>query len=309
MIAADAGWPLHLNDSLRCATIMAAARFISIREAQFKSLGGYQQVTSRLNELAPIRGFIWREYSPASQEHLGFERRYFRESNAGRIDAMREQIRDWRCYGKLTAPEEMLLIADLLSAVNRVANIAGTFGCFMAKWTPQADEIICVRSRELRNQPIDVTISTGPVNALKAQIDDLVYLDPPYTKRQYASYYHMLETITCGDTPQVEGIAGLRPWRDRASDFCYKARALNAIHSLVSNLGARHVLLSYSDEAHVPIDQLRESLLTIGKVESHIVKQLSRYQPNRPGNAGSRIVCEYLFEILRDSHSFSQIPA
>ena len=40
---------------------------------------------------------------------------------------------------------------------------------------------------------------------------DTVYLDPPYTKRQYAAYYHILETISLGDEPIVEGICGIRP--------------------------------------------------------------------------------------------------
>ena len=40
---------------------------------------------------------------------------------------------------------------------------------------------------------------------------DTVYLDPPYTKRQYAAYYHILEAISLGDEPIVEGICGIRP--------------------------------------------------------------------------------------------------
>lgn len=31
--------------------------------------------------------------------------------------------------------EANLLIADLFGALNRVANIAGTFGCLLSKWT------------------------------------------------------------------------------------------------------------------------------------------------------------------------------
>ena len=49
---------------------------------------------------------------------------------------------------------------------------------------------------------------------------------PADTKRQYAAYYHILETIAHGDEPVVEGITGLRPWKSKASDFCYKRRAL-----------------------------------------------------------------------------------
>ena len=34
---------------------------------------------------------------------------------------------------------------------------------------------------------------------------DAVYADPPYTKRQYAAYYHILETIAAGDRPLISG--------------------------------------------------------------------------------------------------------
>jgi adenine-specific DNA-methyltransferase len=307
--AVAAGWPIHLNDHLVSATTMAAARFVSKVAAPFTALGGYAAAAQRLNELPATEGFIWREYSPASETHLGFERRYFREKNAGRIDAMRAQIRTWRTKRQISEVEERLLIADLLSAVNRVANIAGTFGCFMAKWTTQADETICIRPRELLDDLVDVTISTGPVDDLVVEPDDLVYLDPPYTKRQYASYYHILETVAVGDTPEVEGVSGLRPWKDRASDFCYKARALKAIHSLVSRLTARRMLLSYSDEAHVPISQLRTALSTIGHVTAHIVTNIGRYQPNRPSDEASSVVREYLFEISRYDAAFRQQPS
>jgi len=307
--AAAAGWPIHLNDHLICATTMASARLIAREQALFKALGGYDAAVRHLNELPPIKGFIWREYSPASAEHLGIERRYFREANAGRIDAIRSQIKIWRGEKRLSEVEGRLLIADLLSAVNRVANIAGTFGCFMAKWTSQADELLNLRPRELLDQVVDVTITTMPVAELEVDPHDLVYLDPPYTKRQYASYYHILETIAVGDSPEVEGVSGLRPWKDRASEFCYKTRALAAIDALVRGLAARRVLLSYSDEAHVPINQLRAALNKIAQVRTHVIKTIGRYQPNRPADEAATEVREYLFEIDRTVAALQSLSA
>ena len=42
--------------------------------------------------------------------------------------------------------------------------------------------------------------------SLKVSPGDTVYLDPPYTKRQYASYYHIPETIAYHDEPKVEAL-------------------------------------------------------------------------------------------------------
>jgi adenine-specific DNA methylase len=95
---------------------------------------------------------------------------------------------------------------------------------------------------------VDYLVTTEDVFAIKSRPNDVIYLDPPYTKRQYASYYHVLETITLGDNPGVEGVAGLRPWKSRASVFCYKAKALQALVKLASSQGANRVLISYSEE-------------------------------------------------------------
>src|SRR5262249_39467557 len=154
----------------------------------------------RLLQLSkPVRGFIWREYSPASLKRLGLERRYFTETNAAKIDGVRAKIHKWRAAGQINREEEMLLIADLLAATNRVANIAGTYGCFLAKWTPQASQSLTLRARDLKTYSTKLEISNVEASEVEIHEGDVVYLDPPYTKRQYASYYHILETIARGD--------------------------------------------------------------------------------------------------------------
>ncbi len=298
--AADQGWPVRLNDHLSSAVISAAARLISHGEVKFKKLGGYQNAIAKLNAASPIEGFMWRSYSPASFDLCGIERRYFTQQNAGRIDAMRALIREWTASGGIAEREQRLLIADLFSAVNRVANIAGTFGCFLSKWMPQANDSIAIRCRELKRTATHVAISVGDVFDVPVEQDDLVYLDPPYTKRQYASYYHILETIALGDEPMVEGVAGLRPWKDRASDFCYKARALSTLSRLVSSLRAKRVLLSYSSEGHIAISDLKHELSKIGASTMHPLGSIGRYRPNRVASDAAIDVKEYLVVVERE---------
>ena len=109
---------------------------------------------------------------------------------------MRDRIREWSEDGSINDMEANLLIADFFGALNRVANIAGTFGCFLSKWTNQALEPIAMRARELKTVSVTVETSVGDVFDVAAERSDVVYLDPPYTKRQYASYYQILETAT-----------------------------------------------------------------------------------------------------------------
>ncbi|WP_457868994.1 DNA adenine methylase [Pseudomonas aeruginosa] len=297
--AADLGWNVRINDSLHSAVISAGARLISADQAAFKKLGGYGAVIAKLNAVKPKHGFMWREYSPASVDTCGLERRYFTQENAARIDAMRALIADWVGAGTIDEVEERLLIADLFSALNRVANIAGTFGCFLSKWTSQSQDKIAMRCRDLKNRGVHVEATVGDVFDVPNAAHDLVYLDPPYTKRQYASYYHILETVALGDEPEVEGVAGLRPWKSLASDFCYKTRALQTLSRLVHGLKAQKVLLSYSNEGYIGMQDIKSELSKIGTSTMHPLGAIGRYRPNKVASRTASDVSEFLVVVER----------
>lgn len=297
--AAELGWNVRINDNLYSAVISAGARLISRDQAVFNGLGGYESAIAKLNAAKPVHGFMWRSYSPASLGACGIERRYFTEENAARIDAMRALIAEWSAAGSINEIEERLLIADLFGALNRVANIAGTFGCFLSKWTGQSREPIVMRCRELKATSVLVHATVGDVFDVPNGPQDLVYLDPPYTKRQYASYYHILETVALGDEPEVEGVAGLRPWKDRASDFCYKTRALKTISRLVQGLKAQTVLLSYSSEGHICMQDMKTELSKIGKSTMHPLGSIGRYRPNKVASSAASEVSEFLVVVER----------
>jgi len=299
-VAASRGWRIRLNDHLVSATTMANARLLSTTDVRFEQLGGYRSVVDILNQTPPDYGFIWKEYSPASARRLKIERRYFTEKNAARIDGIRLQIQKWRADSLIDQNEETLLLADLLAATNRVANIAGTYGCFLAKWTPQSREQLLIRVRELKSRRTIIQTSNLDASQVSVGIDDVVYLDPPYTKRQYASYYHILETIRCGDKPKVEGVSGLRPWKDFASDYCYKKRALEALSKLIARVPARRIFLSYSNEGHVDLDKLWPLLKEIGETNMHELASVGRYRPNRRASATRSSVTEFLLEIKKE---------
>ena len=292
--AADLGWEVLVNDHLRCARLMSGARMLAKPDTRFIKLGGYSRTIQRLNAAPERRGFIWREYSPASAEHAPRPRRYFTEQNAARLDGMRLQIRQWHADGVINEQEHELLLADLLEAASAVANTAGTFGCFLSRWSNTARRAIRLSPRELRPNPVRFTSSEGDVFALHTEAHDTVYLDPPYTKRQYAAYYHLLETLAHGDEPEVIGVTGLRPWRAKASVFSYKRHAMPALLRLVKGISARRVLISYSNDGHIDLREFVRSLRVAGPVTVHRLCDVPRYQPRgTPASSVREFLIEY----------------
>lgn len=297
--AADRGWEVLINDSLYSATLLAGARLVDKQSVRFRKLGGYAAAIEHLSALRPVHGFIWREYSPASSRYTRFDRRYFTEANASRIDAIRRRIATWHSDRLVTDQEHRLLLADLLEACNRVANTAGTYGCFLRHWSPPSLRPIALRPRSLRTSRVIHTVRIGDAELLEVESNDVVYLDPPYTKRQYAAYYHILETVAYGDSPTVSGVTGLRSWQEKSSAFCYRRKALGALESIVARMACKRMLISYSDEGHIELTELRRMLKKWGDVRSIELESIGRYRPNVRASATRSIVREYLVDLHR----------
>jgi adenine-specific DNA-methyltransferase len=142
-------------------------------------------------------------------------------------------------------------------------------------------------------------VTVGDAIQLEYGAQDVAYFDPPYTKRQYAAYYHIPETIALGDAPEVGGVTGLRPWKHLASDYCYRTRARSALRELIETCPADRILLSYSNEGHVTRDDVEAVLEGHGDVVVHTVGSIGRYRPNKGAATRGSHVEEYVFEVLR----------
>lgn len=295
--AASRGWRVTLNDALPSAVSMSIGATVGRGNVNFEAFDGYENAVRALNNVPGKPGFLHSEYSPASAAKAPVERRFFTEYNAARIDAMRAQIGRWSESGELSWIERELLLADLLESANAVANTSGTYGGFLKKWSATSVREVEVKARALPHRETDFSAIVGDVSAVATSNDDTVYFDPPYTKRQYSAYYHILETIHAGDSPTVGGVTGLRPWKHKASDYSYKSRALDALTRLVLGTRANRILLSYSNEGHVPQADLVSALERAGQVEIHEIKKIGRYRPNAAASARGESVSEYLIEI------------
>ena len=164
-----------------------------------------QIVVEYLNNIPDKKGFIYKNYTP-----LG-NRMYYSEENGLRIDAIRIQIENWKNESLISENEYFTLLACLIETVPFYANVAGVYAAFHKKWDPRATKKLTLRSTEfITNNFENQCFNENSVNLLNKIEADIFYLDPPYNQRQYASNYHLLETIAKYDNPDIKGLTGLR---------------------------------------------------------------------------------------------------
>ncbi|HWH31405.1 MAG TPA: DNA adenine methylase [Egibacteraceae bacterium] len=294
---AQAGYDVTVADELRFPVLHAKARLLCKRRPAFRGApgGSYDGVLRALNGLPGQEGLFHREYSDGGTPRNGCPpRRYFTAHNAARIDAIRARIRDWRAEGALTGREADLLLHDLVLAVNRVANIAGTYGYFRSSWNRSSLEPLTLAPTVFVPTPGRHAVLQGRVEDLAARLDvDLCYLDPPYTKRQYAGQYHIPETIAREDEPEPVGQGGLRDWYPQSSAFCSKRTVAEAFREVLKRVGAAHVLISYSEDGLLAPDAALELFSEFGRVTRHEL-DIKRFRSNG-GKEGS--VTEHLYHV------------
>lgn len=283
---ARSGYAVVASDILKFPTLHAKARLQFDAPYDFTMIkhSGYQSAINKLNELKPIEGFFWREYSVDGLPDNGVDpRRYFTGDNAGKIDAIRQKITDWRAKG-LSRNAADLLLHDLILATNRVANITGTYGYFRSTWNRECLRPIQLVQSNMIPRKAAHAVFNGRAEDLVSEINscDACYLDPPYTKRQYGGNYHILETIAQEDTPIPAGQGGLRDWKKKASDFCYRKKAPAAFENLLTLIQVPLVFISYSNDGQVSPSELKNILSQFGVVSRKKVP-FARFDSNGRG--------------------------
>jgi adenine-specific DNA-methyltransferase len=294
---ADKGFRVIASDQLKFPVLHAQARLLHDGSLNFRvAAESYEGAIQALNELEPVKGLFWREYSDLGSPANGSRpRKYLTGANAARVDAIRMQVRKWRDEG-LEPRAADLLLHDLILAVNRVANIAGTYGYYRSSWTKGSLGELRLRCSELKAYAEQHRVMHGSADEVLSKIKpDAVYLDPPYTKRQYGGNYHIPETLACEDEPEPIGEGGLRNWSAQASEFCYRRRAESAFISILETIKTGWVFISYSEDAHLPSCEMLSLLKQYGAVERH-EHHLERFRSNgRVAREGS--VKEHLYVV------------
>lgn len=195
---------------------------------------GLPNIIQALNSLRPIKGFFYNNYSYTSG------RMFFRDENAGKIDAIRDQISQW-CLPKR---EECVLLTSLMDAMDRCANTMGMYTGVYCKDT-RGDKPLKLKPPNIIDSKYNNMICCE--NTLDMNVScDVAYFDPPYTRKQYSDVYHILNTVCMNDKPTLSGKIGFRPNRYK-SPFSKKSECEQAFKKIF-DVNAKRIVVSYSTD-------------------------------------------------------------
>ena len=248
------------NDVMHYSAVIAAAKLSNSSQPKFerfKQRYGSDPLTYLNNlEFEPSEHyFIYNNYTSVA------ERNYFTKENALKIDGIRIFIEEQFGADLIDGNEYNYLLACLLEATQKVANTSGTFQAFLKYLEPRARKPISLQPLTLENAQLyseQNKITNIEANVLaRQQRADIAYIDPPYTATQYANSYHILETIAKYDNPTIFGKTGRRKNR-YISHYSNKQHAIAEFEDLFRQLQCKHVLISYSNQSIVPIDEVVE---------------------------------------------------
>lgn len=232
-----------------------------------------EPIMQDLNALQGVKGKIYQHYSLGGSKGKTFERLYFSDENAQKIDAIRLEIK--RLEQSISPNLYFFLLASLLESADKVANTACVYGAFLKKLKKSAKQKMELKAAEYELSPhLQNEVFNENANELIYKIKgDILYLDPPYNAREYGANYHLLNTIALYDDFTPLGKTGLRAYQK--SDFCKKASVLGALEGIIKNANFQYIFLSYNDEGLLGLQEIENLFTKYGnyKVKSKVYQR------------------------------------
>ena len=260
------------NDFLYCLSIISKAKL------ENKTTPNFNLFKKQFN-IDPFSYFNNKSYNADSQYFIANNyspkgnRQYFTEENAIKIDGIRIEIEELYKEFIIDTKERNFLIASLLESTMGVSNTSGTYEAYLKKWDKRAFKPFVL-------EPISInetnTINLNKIynldsNELIRKISgNILYLDPPYTITDYSSAYHLLESIAKYDYPNIGGITGRRKEINAKSKYTRKEQALINLEDLFRQAQFEHIIMSYSTQGLISIDEITKLASKFAK--NHNVK-------------------------------------
>jgi adenine-specific DNA-methyltransferase len=238
----------------------------------------YNELLEKIMRNPLSAGIVTELYSPKDDNNIKIgERVFYTRRNAMYIDTMRNLIeevgQEYRKY----------FLAPLLSETSVHSNTSGVFKGFHKNKTTgigqfggdNQDALLRIKGDIMLPFPLfsnfncDFLVYNGDSNVIinEAPEVDLAYLDPPYNQHPYGSNYFMLNLILENQYPEsISNVSGI-PSNWNRSVYNKKQFASQALFELVAHIKAKYVLISFNSEGFISLEEMKEMLLKIGKVE------------------------------------------
>lgn len=259
------GYGVTTGDQLRMPYVFQVARVQLSKIPSFNGLpiagaSSKQSVETYFNELPAKSGWCHSEFAQ--------KRMFFTVKNARRIEAIRCEIERLTRESMISDDERSLLLASLIESMDRVANTAGTYYAFLKTFTRRALHPFRFSLIEPTRGRRKCMATYGPAcDTVAASHYDVLYLDPPYNCRDYASYYHLPESIARQERTFSTRTSGVPDLSRPRSAFACRSTAADALSELLETASFRLLVFHYADNGLIAPSTIREIVCKYGAVE------------------------------------------
>lgn len=292
---------------------------------EFKALGGYNKALAKLNSLPPRVDWITEHLCPRDDDKydIAVDRMFYMRKNGMRIDAIRQQIFEWRASGIIDDNEQNCLLAPLLYQACYTSNTSGVFKGFHNGWGGQTKTALyriagdlCLTPAVFFDNGYDNQVLCSDAQRVAENMRDeeldVAYLDPPYNQHPYGSNYHVLNSVALWDKPKLSKTitpgtkSAIRlDWRtERRSPYNYTDEAAKAYAKLVQTLNSRFILTSYSTDGFIPLENMLEANIMRGHVRVEM-KGYKRYRVSSQRFSNKPMNVEFV--VVLDTHKASDV--
>jgi adenine-specific DNA-methyltransferase len=296
---------LIVNDLEKYSALINECYLSNENELDFPSLREYYQELIAQSNQGLIKGIIAELYAPNDDTHIQpHERVFYTSRNAMYIDTMRQLIE------KIPHNEQKYFLAPLLSEASIHANTSGVFKGFyknretgIGQFGGRNQDALLRITGDIKlpfpvfsNFNCDTIICNNDANEVIKTLPEveLAYLDPPYNQHPYGSNYFMLNLILDYKYPEKTSKVSGIPEDWNRSAYNKANHALHALTHLVTHIKAKYVLISFNSEGFISIEDMKNMLIRIGKLEV-LETKYNTFRGSRNLNDREIHVREYLY--------------
>ena len=202
--------------------------------------------TVKLNKIADYFNSIDSNKLQENYFSINFGDKYFSNDDAKKIGFIREVIEEKYNDKYINKKEYSILISSLIYSMDKISNTVGHYEAYIKKDKIDSKFIFeQILPKELDERKVIEIYREDSNNLAKRIKADIAFIDPPYNSRQYSRFYHVLETLTKWDKPQLYGTA-MKPKEENMSDYC-RNNASKVFEDLIQNLDVKYIVVTYNN--------------------------------------------------------------